>query len=828
MKTIICPNYLKNDLINKLLIENNTNHLLDTKIIPFNVYINYQNKYSNELLLLQAHKKLLAIKEELNLYKEMLQYPAFIQEIVDFTKELIMYNIDTLTLPENNIQQVELKQIINTIIDLPFNEKHYSTYKVKENIEDVFIVDYFTNNSYEYNVIKQLLSNGAKLIKLSDLSNIDKSVKFALNNREEIESVAQDICNKENALESILVCCDPENQIPVIRQVFARYNIPIQNLKYNINSKVANNFILITNFIIKKDYESMIDFISLLPLNKEAFSYIHTYINTPNEIEFISNEIDENLINIKYYINEILLIKNIKDVLIYSYNFLKNNLAIDNPLEINTLKKIRSIIESTYNEINTKEDIETILYTINNIEIKIDDSISDGVLVTKLNNPVFNKKYTYVIGCSSKNYPGFNGLKGIFDEKYVSSINYPTLKERNNEFFQQFKWIDNSSNNIIYSYHISDLSGKSIEGSFELEKYGKPSKWDILSIDSLIFPKHELSEETAGKLFFKDNSLHGSVSSFEQFFTCPYKYFISYGLNIKENREDKIDNITIGNIVHKTMESLIKKYGKDYTNAQIDNILSDLKVELLAKFPKDYLLINQLFKSIKDNIYTNFIYLNEMEIDTSFKPVHPEYKFSNFKINNGEVIIKGSIDRIDIAYDLLRIIDYKTGNATLEPKNVSIGTSLQLITYLIVAVNLLNKKPMGVFYNSFKTKITEYTGDKDIFTNKDSFVKANRLQGILFNEDTTSLSSDLTKYYSCKKPSRKKIPLHFEYNTIEEGFYTLYRKIYNELLNGFIDTVPVENGCNYCPYKPICRYKGKQENPDPIFYMIEGDSNEVE
>ena len=37
-----------------------------------------------------------------------------------------------------------------------------------------------------------------------------------------------------------------------------------------------------------------------------------------------------------------------------------------------------------------------------------------------------------------------------------------------------------------------------------------------------------------------------------------------------------------------------------------------------------------------------------------------------------------------------------------------------------------------------------------------------------------------------------------------------------------------ENGCNYCPYKPICRYKGKQENPDPIFYMIEGDSNEVE
>ena len=53
----------KNDLINKLLIENNTNYLINTKIVPFNVFINYTNKYSNELLLLKAFKILHNIKK---------------------------------------------------------------------------------------------------------------------------------------------------------------------------------------------------------------------------------------------------------------------------------------------------------------------------------------------------------------------------------------------------------------------------------------------------------------------------------------------------------------------------------------------------------------------------------------------------------------------------------------------------------------------------------------------------------------------------------------------------------------------------------------------
>ncbi|NLP22253.1 MAG: hypothetical protein GX368_05465 [Erysipelotrichaceae bacterium] len=818
MKTIICPNYLKNDLINKLLIENNTNYLINTKIVPFNVFINYTNKYSNELLLLKAFKILQNIKEELNLYKNMVQYPAFIEEIVDFTKELITYNIDIDTLPSKTTQEIELKKIIKSIIDLPFNEKYLSKYKI-EKVDNLFIVDYFTNNSFEYKTIKKLIDNGAKLIKLSDIKDSNKKAKFALNNREEIESIAQDICINENALDSIIVVNNPDNQIPVIKQVFKRYNIPIQNMKYKIKSRTAYDFITISNFIINKDYETLISFLSLFNIKKETMDYIEKYINKPKEILEIP---DEDLSHIKDNIKEILTIDKYNDMLLYAYNLLKDN------GEPSSLKNIRSIIESTYNFINTKEELEVILYLINKLETTVDDSINQGVLITTINKPVFNKSYTYVVGCSSKLYPGFKTLKGMFDEKYVSNINYPTLEERNNQYFNQFSWLENSSNNIIYSYHISDLSGKPIEGSFELEKYGKAIRWNLISVDNLERNKHYLSNETAQKLFFKNNSLYGSVSSFEQFYSCPYKYFVNYGLKIKENREDTVDQLTSGNIVHNFMDIIVKKYNKDYINIldeEIDEILNDLKSDLLLKYPKEVLLINQLFINIKDSIKTNFIYLKEMELDTSFKPAYSEFKFDEYSINNGEVIIKGSIDRVDIAYDLLRIIDYKTGNISLNNNQICTGEKLQLITYLIVATDLLNKKPMGVYYNSFKTQTSDYKIDINL---QDEFIKKNRLLGMIFNEDTTSLSSNLNKFYHNINPPKNHNSNFYIYETFKDGFNKIYKNIYEKLQEGFIDTLPTENSCTYCPYKSICKYPGKACILEPVFNLEKGDNDEVE
>ncbi|NLC97060.1 MAG: hypothetical protein GX675_05785 [Erysipelotrichaceae bacterium] len=836
MKTIICPNYLKNDLINKLLSENNSFYLLNTKIIPFNAYINYSQDIEDELLYLYAYKALNRIKDDLVIYKNMIKYPAFIKEVVDFSKELITYDISIDTLLDDTVQKKELKKIFYELIQLPFNEKYYQTYQVKEDIQDLLIVDYFTNNTYEYNTLKKMLNNGAKLIKLSDIENSSKSVKFALNNREEIESVAQDICIKENALDSIIICSDITNQLPVIKQVFKRYNIPIQNPKHKIKSKVASDFVIIANLAINKDFDSLMEYLSILNMNKSTLKYIENNINSPFDLLTLLNIENEDILiqinDIKYNLNILLQNENYNNILLNTFTILKDMYSSNNQSEINVIKQIRTIIENCYKYIETKEELEHILYFINKIETNIEDTISKGVIITNLQKPVFNKKYSYVVGCSSKVYPGFKGLKGIFDEKYISNTSYPSLNERHHNYYDNLKWIEHSANEVIFSYHISDLSGKNVEGSFELEKYGKASKWNLLAINDLKENKHTIDGNISKQIFFKNSSLYGSVSSFEQFFSCPYKYFINYGLKIKEEIDNEIDAITIGNIIHEVMEILINKYKKEYTEVSdfvIDEILLDLKNELLLKHPKEIVLINQLFRSIKDNLKTNLEFSKEMENDTSFKPEYAEYKFRNFSINNNEVIINGSIDRIDIAYDLLRIIDYKTGSISLRVADIESAQLLQLVTYLIVACTLLNKKPMGAYYYSFKTNTFSVDANYESIDLHENFIKANRLNGIYFNEDTTSLSSSDPKIiYAHKKSSNNGSLSYLDYEILLEGFNKIYKEIYNKLQEGFIDTQPTKDACSYCPYKSICRYKGIEYTPNKIFSFVEGEVNEVE
>ena len=147
MKTIICPNYLKNDYLNKLL--ENSNFLAQTRIIPLQALLP-EKKYSDEAIYLSALQKLCAVKDKLTVYKEMLQYPAFIMEMTDFTKEVILYDIKSDSLKTDTLQQLELKTIIKTLIDLPFNEHNFK--KIDLNLPDLEIVDFFADTTFEYNL----------------------------------------------------------------------------------------------------------------------------------------------------------------------------------------------------------------------------------------------------------------------------------------------------------------------------------------------------------------------------------------------------------------------------------------------------------------------------------------------------------------------------------------------------------------------------------------------------------------------------------------------------------------------------------------------------
>lgn len=53
----------------------------------------------------------------------MFLFPVFIQEILSFAKECILYSISVDDLPETNANEKELKEILNIAFTLDFAEK---------------------------------------------------------------------------------------------------------------------------------------------------------------------------------------------------------------------------------------------------------------------------------------------------------------------------------------------------------------------------------------------------------------------------------------------------------------------------------------------------------------------------------------------------------------------------------------------------------------------------------------------------------------------------------------------------------------------------------
>ncbi len=803
MKTIICPSYLKNDFINQLLYKKN--FITDTLIVPIEALYETANQ-SEYTIFLNAFKLLNSLKDELSVYKEMVKYPAFTQEMVDFAKDVILYDIDINTLKTNTAQRKELKIIISNLVNLPFNQ-----HKIKNTVipEDIEAVNYFVNSPFEYSLLKN-----HKLIPVNAIQNPSIKVKHALNKREEIEAIAQDLIKYNKVFRATIICTDINSQLPLINQVFKRYNIPIKNLNTKVLSSTVIKFLTYAKFALNKTEENLLDLVSIYKnINtSELNDYIKRYITDANQL------IDNPMLGLQ--LNEDLpVLINSQDILKDSYNLLVKRMEA---AEKNTINKIREIIESTYNLIEDNSHIETILYLISQIKETNKEIIEEGVTVTSLTKPVFNNDYVYVLGCTSKLYPGFKAKEGIFDEKYIENTGYPTLSSRHQLYFDNFKWIENSANKeIIYSYHRSDLNGKPVEGAYELEAFGLPKKWDLISIENHINTIHSLSEDTSKKLFIKNNKIYGSISSFENYYQCPYKYFISSGLKIKEEKKHEIRSDTIGNIVHKLMQQVVSSDNKSYYNINLEPFISSLKKDLLNEFPKQNIFINLLFNNIRENFLLNFKYFKEMEINNSFKPIQTEYIFSNYHITEN-VVINGLIDRIDTAYDLLRVIDYKSGQKELKFDLIAKGLSLQLITYLIVASHIFSKKPTQAFYFNFKNSLEK----RALPRNEDyaTFIKSKRLNGIIFNLEDLTKEEEL--YYKTGTNIKKLV----SYQEIEEGIKSVYDNIYQNLLKGNIDTLPSSEGkpCEFCEYKSICRFNKDEIKLEKIFKIVEGKENEME
>ncbi len=845
MKTIIASIDQKDAIMREFASENN-GIVTDIQIQSLNTLLK-EEKDDSIVLSMQLSSLLNDRKEMFPIYQAMFSYPAFIDEILSFTKECILYQIDSNDLPETNANEKELKQIIEIALTLNISEK--KNLKKKEDIiqnmnaEDITLHYQFIRDMYHYSIYQDLQKKCEMITYPHYHPKV--SIRYALNARSEAEAIAQDICRHNQPCNVIL---SSSSSISLYESVFQRYEIPFSSLRTSKELHLPKVFKTLILLGIKKDRNSLLEAFKQNAFEKqidaESFSFFKQTLvdismpdNIPNDISFDifereTKQFKETYKKAKNYYDciseDLFCLVNYSDpteLVYHAFTILQKSPYLTQKAELTIGIQMRKTIMESMPYIQTLDDVLFLARALENL--KVDEQVLDSnfCIITDLTHPIEPRKITYVTSVSGANYPGVPKCTGLFDESYLEKVDkYPHQDKRYEMYMRQLSWVDNSGKEeLIYSYFTNDYQGHDIQLSFDIENQYpiKQNKWELLSLEPEKKKNHVLDPSLAEKLFVKNGKITGSISTIERYFMCPYSYFIQSGLKIYQNNEPTLDAASIGTIQHKIFETSVHDYAKKYAEINEEQIRSYLEpaFEILDILHPTQTSFNKITKErIIQGVLLSCAFLKDFENCNSFTPEEVEYRFHEDITEHVHLV--GIIDRID-AYrnEMLRIIDLKSSSKTLSEPKVKAGVQLQLLSYLIIAKRLFQKTPAGAYYFSLKEEAYSVDAKKiikkelvetewDLETEQSRTNAERKLSGWTFTDRTTELDESGNHISSLNRTKN--------YEDVEQWILTIYEYFYEHITNGEIECSPDENACLYCNYKSICRFHGEKRKIKPL------------
>lgn len=394
--------------------------------------------------------------------------------------------------------------------------------------------------------------------------------------------------------------------------------------------------------------------------------------------------------------------------------------------------------------------------------------------------------------------------------------------------------------------------GDEFEKALDWYRENRPELLDSLSnAFSFDNKQEELGRELCEKLFSKGTGkdLSFSPSQVEKFANCPFNHFISYGLKPDERRIFQIDPRGIGDVYHRTLMMLSQSLTAEGTEiTDPSSPWMTITKEECAKMVDDIVgrevagYKEGLFKQGREGEYRSKrlsevcrtacwalieqvragrIIASDYEVnfgrDQKIEPIEIELKKGG---KYEKIYIEGIIDRVDyLDGDLVKIVDYKTGNLDLKIEKIKSGHMLQLMTYLIAAEEK-KRCPAAVFYFKIKEPEVNLTGkelsEDDI---KEIIIKDYRLDGVLLDDPKaiSAMTGEFEKdspYVNLKNrwnsQNQRPVLSMEEFKELEDQVRSKLDEICKDMLNGKIDISPMKEDkkttCDFCEYRGICRF----------------------
>ena len=429
---------------------------------------------------------------------------------------------------------------------------------------------------------------------------------------------------------------------------------------------------------------------------------------------------------------------------------------------------------------------------------------------------------------------------------------YPYIKEESDIIEEKGEILNKRK---TYEELINNISKLKVKDDIEkiwyyiYDYYRKDTKWNLKLIQSLKgldytnLPE-KINNENIQKLY--GNTLTTSISKLERYRSCPFSYYLQYGLKIKPQEELKIQTLNTGTFIHEVIDKFFEIIKEE--KIELEYILDEELSSIIDK------IINNKLEQARNYIFTSTAkyralvirlkkilnkalkYIIETIVQSKFRVLgtevefgeHGKYKPIKLTLENGKNIeIIGKIDRIDTAQGedgkYLRIIDYKSSAKNIDLNEVYAGLQIQLLTYLDATCREEDLMPAGVLYFSLLEQIIKAERRMELKEIEEK-IRANfKMKGLiladvkvvkLHDKNLEKGSSNLVPAYIDKEGnlSEKKTSgiTKDQFNDLQKYMNKIIKQISKEILEGNIDLKPYykdkKTPCKYCDYKSICNF----------------------
>ncbi len=347
-----------------------------------------------------------------------------------------------------------------------------------------------------------------------------------------------------------------------------------------------------------------------------------------------------------------------------------------------------------------------------------------------------------------------------------------------------------------------------------------------------------------------------SSSRFESYVKCPFNYYCTYVLALREQKQARFRTSVMGSFIHYILEHLLrfavehsengvfppKELLLQQTEAIVEEYITKITPDNEMKSPRLrhlYIRLKRLAVLMLENILEEF---SNSDFTPAFFELPIDGKDGNpppmeFVLSDGfRVSFSGIVDRVDLLKRngeiYLRIVDYKTGSKLFSLDEIPYGINLQMLLYLFALCHSANSdfsrdlglseeqspKPAGIVYLSANLPVIEaeeYDTEETVLQKATDAFKRSGL--LLEDEDILlAMNHELSSKFLASIKKNKEGDLVGKALFSEKAFEDLYQQIETtveniakELLGGNAEPKPTEcpgqDPCAYCQMKPICR-----------------------